>query len=523
MHLEDPMLALRIVLICLLALALPSPFLSVARVDGAITVTNCSNDTQLRNAASSAGVTTISFNCGTSTIPFSSYIQVQGDVTIDGADKITFDGGSSQAFFQVFSSGKLVLRNLTLQNGKFNASHVLENFGSLQLSRVQVKRNSAQSSSGGALVNYGTLLIEQSNFSENSVLGGASGILVGGAILQESGTSTIRQTTFSDNKVSANFALGGAIALRDGSLTIEESEFKRNSAADGGALSLSNTTVVSLTHTLFEENSASYGGAIVSSGKLDIAYSRFSNNKATEGDGGAIWVTGNNAAISNSSFNGNQATTTGGAVSCNLSNLSIIHSTLNNNQAGSNGGGVYSTCALTIGNSTLSGNRAPNGGGGGIYHNSPNNATAAALTIVDNSATFGAGVYNESGGGGSFTIRQSILANNSTGNCDGVVSSAGYNISTDTNCANFTQTGDKQAISLTLGPLASNGGPTFTHLPPAGSPAIDAVPAPCAFSVDQRNAPRPFGSACDIGAVEVGAIAPPVGTDYIVYLPLVRK
>ena len=61
--------------------------------------------------------------------------------------------------------------------------------------------------------------------------------------------------------------------------------------------------------------------------------------------------------------------------------------------------------------------------------------------------------------------------------------------------------------SPNLGALASNGGPTQTLLPQAGSAAIDAVPAnSCNVAVDQRNAPRPFGAGCDIGSVEVNDI-----------------
>jgi len=52
-----------------------------------------------------------------------------------------------------------------------------------------------------------------------------------------------------------------------------------------------------------------------------------------------------------------------------------------------------------------------------------------------------------------------------------------------------------------LGPLADNGGLTLTHLPPAGSPAVNAGGTFCP-TTDQRDLPRPVG-ACDIGAVEV--------------------
>jgi hypothetical protein len=75
-----------------------------------------------------------------------------------------------------------------------------------------------------------------------------------------------------------------------------------------------------------------------------------------------------------------------------------------------------------------------------------------------------------------------------------------------------------------LGPLADNGGPTLTHMPQPGSPAIDFVAGGCPPpTTDQRGTKRPVdgddnGSArCDVGAVEYKA------AQAVVYLPLVLK
>jgi len=55
-----------------------------------------------------------------------------------------------------------------------------------------------------------------------------------------------------------------------------------------------------------------------------------------------------------------------------------------------------------------------------------------------------------------------------------------------------------------LQPLADNGGPTMTHAPGAGSPAIDAGNNLAALPGDQRGLPflRTFGAKPDIGAFE---------------------
>lgn len=250
-----------------------------------------------------------------------------------------------------------------------------------------------------------------------------------------------------------------------------------------------------------------------------------SNNKATLGDGGGIWVVESDADITYSTFNNNQAKTSGGAISCYSNNLSIIHSTVSNSliiddndpNTIEKGGGIYSSCNVNLTNSTLSGNKIPSGGGGGIYQEGASAANLSYVTIANNSAQFGAGLYNDGSGSSTLTIEKSILTNNSTGNCDGVIDSLGYNLSSDNNCGNFTQTGDQKNVSLPLGALSNNGGGTLTHLPLDSNPAINHIPqSACGFSTDQRDVVRPQGTLCDSGAVEVQEVKK-------VFLPLVSR
>ena len=67
---------------------------------------------------------------------------------------------------------------------------------------------------------------------------------------------------------------------------------------------------------------------------------------------------------------------------------------------------------------------------------------------------------------------------------------------------------------MLLGPLTHNGGPTLTHMPLPGSPAIDKG-AGCSV-LNQRGAPR-AGAACEVGSVEYGSYPP------VVFLPLVMR
>jgi hypothetical protein len=112
--------------------------------------------------------------------------------------------------------------------------------------------------------------------------------------------------------------------------------------------------------------------------------------------------------------------------------------------------------------------------------------------------------------GGALEIRNTILNAGASGenifNNGGTVTSHGYNISSDDGGGLLTGPDDQINTDPLLGPLQDNGGPTFTHLPMPGSPAIDAgdpnfTPPP---SHDQRGPCfyRVFGRRVDIGSVE---------------------
>jgi hypothetical protein len=158
---------------------------------------------------------------------------------------------------------------------------------------------------------------------------------------------------------------------------------------------------------------------------------------------------------------------------------------------------------------TISGNTCW-GEGDGCGFSSGNSATAALtnVTIAYNTASAKAGIAI---GMGSATLRNTIVANNTVGNCHryiGVITSSGYNLSSDTTCNSyFNQASDLNNTDPLLVPLALNSpGTTKTHALLAGSPARDKIPSAggCGASVttDQRGVTRPQNSLCDIGAYE---------------------
>jgi hypothetical protein len=164
--------------------------------------------------------------------------------------------------------------------------------------------------------------------------------------------------------------------------------------------------------------------------------------------------------------------------------------------------------------------------GGGIYHRDL--AVYGVYATLQNSAVYGnratvadtgSQLYVGKGPDGTVEVRNSILAQGPAGNLPlcaysgfyAVINSLGYNIFSDNSCPPlFPQLAtDRRNTDPLLGPLADNGGPTKTHLPLAGSPAIDTSTG-CG-QTDQRGFARPAdgdgnGSAvCDVGPVEAGA------------------
>jgi hypothetical protein len=222
-------------------------------------------------------------------------------------------------------------------------------------------------------------------------------------------------------------------------------------------------------------NNNSGPGVDNNAGGVTIVDTTISGNSVGGGvytyqDGGKI---PGNLTVMNSTISGNSASSYGGGIACGKSGLTIINSTVSGNSAGAYGGGIASgSFGMMIVNSTVSGNSA---------------------------ATCG-GVCGE------VEIANTILNANASGNIDGTVTSHGYNISSDDGGGLLTGPGDQINTDPLLGPLRDHGGPTLTHMPLRGSPAIDAgdpnfTPPP---DHDQRGACflRVFGGRIDVGSVE---------------------
>lgn len=340
-------------------------------------------------------------------------------------------------------------------------------------------------------------------------------------------------------------------------------------SGSGGAIRMNNGTggTLTLRNAVLSGNDAGNdGGALYTGDGTVNAYDTvFSGNTAVD-DGGALWLDANDfqQTFRNVTISGNTAGDDGGGiVFYSLYNATLIEdSTVSGNTAASDGGGVFfytatdaytpvGTPGIVVRDTTISGNTADRGGGvyfyqdsneferatefdnttisgntaatagGGVFlpeldlGSNPESAmTVDSSTIAGNTAPTGGGVYRTSGG---TTLTNTIVADNTGGDLGeaaaapddlalsfDLIENPGT-VATSTLVPGSNITG----VDPQLGPLAQNGGPTQTHLPGAGSRAIDG--GSTALAADQRGRSRPVDLPNAVNATAAGANGADIG------------
>jgi hypothetical protein len=221
------------------------------------------------------------------------------------------------------------------------------------------------------------------------------------------------------------------------------------------------------------------GGMLNEASSPTLANIYFFTSSATE-NGGGMHNDNSSPGLTNVTFFNNQARIGGGVAGFDNSNPKLVNVTFSQNSASFHGGGM------------------------GNARNSP---TLINVTFWGNSAQAGGGMFNSQG---SPTLINTIIANSpSGGDCVGAINAASSNnlIEGTTNTCGLINGvgGNIVGADPHLGPpTINNGGSTPTHALLSGSPAIDAGTNANQIcpETDQRGAPRPQGSQCDIGAVE---------------------
>jgi hypothetical protein len=182
------------------------------------------------------------------------------------------------------------------------------------------------------------------------------------------------------------------------------------------------------------------GGAISNAGTLTVKSSRFFDN--TGANGGAIAnPAGGTLAVEDSTISRNTASSVGGGAIINFADASVVRSALTNNSAPVNGGAVNQQPGgtLTLSNSTIA-NNTSSGLGGGISNLGTTNVFSS--TIVDNKGSAGSAFAT---GNSNLTVAASIITSLTPGNACSPINStlidAGYNLDDDGTCVSPTSPG----------------------------------------------------------------------------------
>jgi LPXTG-site transpeptidase (sortase) family protein len=405
----------------------------------------------------------------------------------------TFDGnyssglGDGGAIYLVSATGTVTVDNTNFDNqnnaGIDDGAGLYIDSGVVEVNGGGFTGNTATGNGGGIVVGAnGTLTVGNTsgvNFSNNTAG-------VGGGAIYHNGITpfSISNSTFQNNAALLN---GGAILVADplASLTITGSAFTGNTSIDDGGAIVNNANPATITNSTFQNNTITGiapnndGGAILNTATADgttIRLSTFISNSVTNTNdnnarGGAIANSGANFVLANVTFSGNSANETAAAA------------------GNAQGGAVWLNDNATIHNVTFSGNSASQTGtgaadGGNLFQN-------AGIPTVANSILNGG------------------TENGAAGNCGGVITDGGNNISFPAaDCgAGFTNS------DPLLGALT--GTPAYFPLN-AGSPALNtgnnAVCANAATTNNQsqNGMTRPVG-ICEIGSYEAPNSAPTGG------------
>jgi hypothetical protein len=435
-----------------------------------VTNTNDSSPGSLRQALMIAhDGDTINFAV-TGTIALTSGgLPVNKSLTISGPgkDQLSIDGNQASLVFGIFPDKTATISGLTIRNGQ---TGILNEAGTLTVSYCAVSGNSEVGlfndgvpsvlTVSNCIVSGNLYGIYNSHYVLRVSYCDVSGNSYG--IYNDHGEASVSNCIVSSNQSGGVFDNGVAGGPSDhifssGTLTIADSIINDNSGPGVD----NNSGGVTIVDSTISGNSVGKTG-----GPSDLGGGVY-----TYQNGGKI---PGNLTVINSTISGNFASSDGGGIACGDSGLTVINSTISGNSAGAYGGGIASGgFGMMIVNSTVSGNSA---------------ATCGGVC------------------GGGVEIGNTILNSNAAGNIDGGVTSRGYNISSDDGGGLLTGPGDQINTDPLLGPLRDHGGPTLTHMPMRGSPAIDAgdpsfTPPP---DHDQRGACflRVFGPRIDVGSVE---------------------
>lgn len=453
-------------------------------------------------------------------------LDITGDLVIEGAgaEQTILDANLLDRFFHIGTGSTLTVRNVTIRNGRESSGGAIENNGTLVLENVDLTGNSTTLRGGAIHNNAGTVTLQTVNMTNNETrdVAPGGGNSIGGALSSYGGTITIVASQIANNTAAAE---GGAIDARSSTIYVSNTAFSQNSATAGGAVRLFSGNVTFTNTTFNGDHATSFGGAIASNyASLTINGGSFTGNylappppTGAVRTGGSLYLVGAGTTSTTVTITGVTFQQTGsgdgGAIYNSNGRINLSNSTFDR-VTGARGGSIWNSSGglIHMWNTTVTGGTAMFGGA--ILNNAQ--FVMTNCTISDNTTAGGgttsAAVANTS----SFSSVNNLIAKN-VGGLDviGSFSSGGGNLIGEVRSATgFTHATDKvgsttSPIDPLLSPLADNGGPVKTMAIAAQSPARDAGVS-YGPSTDARGLPR-SGNKFDIGAYEYQNNAPTAG------------
>ena len=295
-------------------------------------------------------------------------------------------------------------------------------------------------------------------------------LLLGDAIVEDNDTTN-----------SIDEELGGGLYLRGGSLKIDRCTFRRNSASSaGGGMSVLDAPL-SIRDSTIQSNFAKRGGGL----HVDTPY--------------AVDVRRSLVTLNQSSIRGAGIDLNASGAEAVFENVTIGSNFVFGDLPTASGAGMALAGSARISQSTIANNRAQTPSvrdpdrAAGLQYDSAQGRLVLSATLLWGNATLDDGnvdLGRHGGNGGGIEAYYSLI---------GVKTPE---------AVNYAEEGNLYATDPLLGPLADNGGPTWTNAIAANSPARDAVIWIQYYTVtDQRGfVRRQRGDTVpDIGAYEYGA------------------
>jgi hypothetical protein len=276
-----------------------------------------------------------------------------------------------------------------------------------------------------------------------------------------------------------------------------------------GQLSISSDMVVigeDARSTVIQAGASARVLALAAAAEVTLTNVTIQGGRPAGNGGNATVAPGTTLALSSTRVTDGLAANGGGIA--NGGSLLVFNSLIDHNSAGSAGGGIYnggspdSVADVQVVNSTIAVNGASEAGGGIASLGNAENQVALSYATVARNTNHGL----EALGDQNITAFGSLFGGNINGNCVGVsFDSAQFNVD-DTSACGWDPGANKSLADLKLDAgLSDQGGTTAVVAFPAGSAAVDYVPA-CP-STDQRGYSRNT-TLCDAGAYEQSGMPP---------------